>query len=406
MPRKGPSAPSTPVAAPPQTEAPPLRARLLELGWLFLRLGGTAFGGPAAHIAMMEDEVVRRRAWLTREDFLDLLGAVNLIPGPNSTEMAIHLGHRRAGFAGLVTAGVCFIVPAVLLVTLIAWAYVRFGALPISIELFEGIKPVIIAVVLQALFGFAKTACKSVRLCLAGAASLLATALGVHELLVLLSAGLFMALLAAPWRRVKTGGPSCLPLFLAVPQALPGLPLAGSAAAQFGRWPLFLFFFKVGSVLFGSGYVLLAFLRADLVQRWHVLSQAQLIDAIAVGQFTPGPVFTTATFIGYLLGGVPSALIATLGIFLPAFVFVAVSAPLLPRLRRSRIAGAALDGVNVASLALMLSATYVLGRSAIYSFFTAGLALFSLILLVRFRVNSAWLVLFGGILGLVKSRGM
>ena len=392
-----------PDAAPAQTE----RGTLWDLAWLFLRLGATAFGGPAAHIAMMENEVVRRRAWLTREEFLDLLSATNLIPGPNSTEMAIHIGHRRAGWPGLIVAGVCFIVPAMLLVTLIAWAYVRFGSLPAATGLLVGVKPVIIAVVLQALWGFGKTALKSAPLVFVGLTSLGATALGVHELLVLLGAGLLTALLNAPRRPTTKGSAASFPPLLTIPSALkPTLvPLAGAAATQLGLWPLFLFFLKVGSVLFGSGYVLLAFLRADLVERWHWLTEAQLLDAVAVGQFTPGPVFTTATFIGYVLGGVPSALVATLGIFLPAFIFVALSAPLVPRLRKSRIAGAALDGINVASLALIVSGTWFLGRSALTSWGTIGLALVSLVLLIRLRVNSAWLVLGGALLGLVSSGG-
>ncbi len=381
----------------------PERRALFELAGLFLRLGATAFGGPAAHIAMMEDEVVRRRGWLSKEEFLDLLGAVNLIPGPNSTEMAIHIGHRRAGWPGLVVAGVCFIVPAMLLVMLIAWAYVRFGRLPAAAGVLWGIKPVIIAVVLQALWGFGRTALKSVPLVFIGLASLVAVQLGAHELIVLLCAGLFMLLLRAPWRRASAGQAGSLPGVLPVPAVLKPALASAVAAAPLGVLPLFLFFLKVGSVLFGSGYVLLAFLRADLVERWHWLSEAQLLDAVAVGQFTPGPVFTTATFIGYVLGGVPSALVATLGIFLPAFVFVALSAPVLPRLRKSGAAGAVLDGVNVASLALMVGATWFLGRSAVYSLPTGGLAIVSLLLLVRFRVNSAWLVLGGGGIGAVVS---
>jgi len=392
-----------PADAKSEPSAQPQRATLRELAWLFLRLGATAFGGPAAHIAMMQDEVVRRRGWLTGEEFLDLLSATHLIPGPNSTEMAIHIGHRRAGWPGLIVAGVCFIVPAMCLVMLIAWAYVRFGSLPAAAGLMAGIKPVIIAVVLQALWGFGKTAIKSAPLFALGLAALAASMLGVHELLILLAAGLIM-LLGALLRRPPPGAAAAI---LPLPLCLPRLPiftlapLADAAATHVGRLPLFLFFLKVGSVLFGSGYVLLAFLRADLVERWHWLTESQLLDAIAVGQFTPGPVFTTATFIGYLLGGAPSALIATLGIFLPAFFFVAVSAPLVPALRRSRFAAAALDGVNVASLALMVSATWFLGRSAIHSWATLALALVSLILFVRFRLNSVWLVLGGGLLGLV-----
>lgn len=388
---------------PETTPVPSQRGTLRELAWLFLRLGTTAFGGPAAHIALMEDEVVRRRAWLTSAEFLDFVSAANLIPGPNSTELAIHIGYRRASWPGLIVAGVCFIVPAMVLVMLIGWAYVRFGALPAATGLLYGVKPVIIAVVLQALWRFARTAIKSLPLAVGGLAALGASLLGVHELLVLLGAGLLMLAVRGVRRGIASSAAAAFPLTLSLPKAVSSaaLPIASAAAAHVGLAPLFLFFLKVGSVLFGSGYVLLAFLRADLVERWHWLTEAQLLDAVAVGQFTPGPVFTTATFIGYVLGGVPSALLATLGIFLPAFVFVALSAPLVPRLRRSAAASAVLDGINVASLALMVGATWFLGRSAITSWTTLGLALASLFLLVRFRVNSAWLVLAGSLLGWV-----
>jgi len=359
---------------------------------LFLRLGATSFGGPAVHIALMEDEVVRRRGWLTRDEFLDLLGATNLIPGPNSTELAIHIGHRRAGRPGLVVAGACFIFPAMLIVLVVAWAYVRFGRLPQAVGLLYGVKPVVIAVVVQALVGLARSAVKSRALGIAGAAAIAATAAGVHELVVLLAAGSAIALMGGRDGKDGRGGTCFVP-------SLP--PLAAAGAVAFGLGPLFLFFLKVGSVLFGSGYVLLAFLRADLVTRWGWLTEGQLIDAVAVGQVTPGPLFTTATFIGYVLRGLPGGLVATLGIFLPAFVFVAASGPLVPRLRRSRAAGAFLDGVNVASLALMAVVTWQLGRAALVDLSTVALALISALLLIRFRVNSTWLVLGGAALGVL-----
>lgn len=345
----------------------------------------------------MEDEVVRRRKWLSREEFLDLLGAANLIPGPNSTELAIHIGYRRAGLPGLVVAGVCFIVPAMTLVLGFAWLYTRFGRLPPAAGILRGIKPVIIAVVLQALWGFGKTAVKSLPLGVLGAAALLASFLGVHELAILVVAGA----LGLGLGRFLPRGPLLVgPLGLGLLGA--GAPVGAAAAplvAPVAKGALFLFFVKVGSVLFGSGYVLIAFLRADLVARWRWLSEAQLLDAVAVGQFTPGPVFTTATFIGYLLGGVPSALLATLGIFLPAFVFVALTAPLVARLRKWQAASLFLDGVNVASLSLMALATWQLGRAAVTGPLTMLLALGSLVLLLRYRVNSAWLVLGGAGLG-------
>jgi chromate transporter len=374
------------------------RTTLSELGVLFLKLGATAFGGPAAHVAMMEDEVVRRRGWLTRDEFLDLLGATNLIPGPNSTELAIYIGHRRAGWRGLLIAGACFILPAMTIVLVLAWAYVRFGRLPQAAGLLYGVKPVVIAVVVQALAGLARAAVKSRALGVAGVAALAATAAGVHELVVLLGVGLGAALLR--WAAGRDSRPPSAACLVPLGGALT-VTAAAAGGATFGLGPLFLFFLKVGSVLFGSGYVLLAFLRADLVTRWGWLTEGQLLDAVAVGQVTPGPLFTTATFIGYLLGGVPGGVVATLGIFVPAFVFVAASGPLIPLLRRSPVAGAVLDGVNVASLALMAVVTWQLGRAALVDFSTVAIALISALLLIRFRVNSAWLVLGGAALGVL-----
>lgn len=375
---------------------------LWELARLFLKLGTIAFGGPAAHIAMMEDEVVRRRRWLPKEKFLDLLGATNLIPGPNSTELAIHIGYRQAGWPGLIIAGSCFILPAALIVTAFAWAYVRYGSLPQTARLLYGVKPVIIAIILQALWSLARTAAKTKFLIVIGVLSAVLSFLRLNELLVLFSAGAVVALVrlagdfgkGAKKRLVSLTGPFAF-LIQAASNTEVTTPL--------GLLPLFLFFLKVGSVLFGSGYVLLAFLRGDLVERWHWLTNAQLLDAVAVGQITPGPVFTTATFIGYLLAGPKGAVIATIGIFLPAFVFVAISGPLVPRIRKSPAAGAFLDGVNIGSLALMLVVTYELGRTALIDPITIGLAVLSAILLIRYRLNSAWLVLGGGTIGLLLS---
>jgi chromate transporter len=391
----------SPASAPTAASTVERRTRLRELALLFLRLGLTAFGGPAAHIAMMEDEVVRRREWLTRERFLDLLGATNLIPGPNSTEMAIHIGHQRAGWAGLLVAGVCFIVPASLITLVLAWAYVRFGTRPQAEALLYGVKPVIIAVVVQALWGLTRTAVKSTRLAALAVLAAAANALAGNELIILLLAGTAAAvahaidrlppgrLFALAWAGPSTG------LVQVATQVGVDAPLA----TPFSLAPLFLFFLKVGAILFGSGYVLLAFLRADLVDHWHWLTNAQLLDAVAIGQLTPGPVFTTATFIGYVLGGVPGALVATAGIFLPSFAFVAISGPLVPRLRRSPTAGAFLDGVIVGSLALMTVVTFTLGRAAIVDLPTTLLAAASAFLLLRFRVNSAWLVIGGACVG-------
>lgn len=375
---------------------------LLELAALFLRLGATAFGGPAVHIAMMEDEVVRRRRWLSREEFLDLLGATNLIPGPNSTELAIHIGFRRGGWAGLLVAGTCFILPAFFIVLAISWAYVGYGNLPSVHGILYGVKPVVIAVVLQALWRLTRTAAKSRFLVLAGLIAVTLSFLGVHELLVLFGLGfgavLWQWVTSAITRRQKssTAMLGLVPGFVAGP----AVSAAVATATPYGIVPLFWFFLKVGSVLFGSGYVLLAFLRADLVERWGWLTESQLLDAVAVGQITPGPVFTTATFIGYILGGPLAATIATVGIFLPAFFFVALSSPFIPRLRNSPLAGAFLDGVNVASLALMIVVTWQLGRAALLDWVTIALALVSALLLLRWRVNSPWLILGGALVGL------
>ena len=363
---------------------------LKDLAQLFLRLGTTAFGGPAAHIAMMQVEVVERRKWMTREEFLDLLGAANLIPGPNSTELAIHVGHRQRGWAGLLVAGTSFILPAMVIVTLFAWAYVRYGSLPQVAGILYGVKPVIIAIVLQALWSLGRTAIKTKLLAVVFIAGAILTVFGVHELLILFGGGLVIAGTTLRRRDVKLRSVSLLSI---------GLIVAETGPTAFGMWWLFLFFLKVGAVLYGSGYVLLAFIRADLVERWHWLTESQLLDAIAVGQVTPGPVFTTATFIGYVLGGLKGGVVATVGIFLPAFVFVALSGPLVPRIRRSPIAGAFLDGVNATALSLMLVVTYQLARAAVVDITTVALAIASAAILLRFKFNSAWLILAGALIG-------
>ncbi|MGH9946779.1 MAG: chromate efflux transporter [Pyrinomonadaceae bacterium] len=374
------------------------KTTLGELAWLFLKLGTIAFGGPAAHIAMMEEEVVRRRKWLARDKFLDLLGATNLIPGPNSTELAIHIGFERGGWLGLIVAGVCFIVPASLIVTAIAWAYVTYGKLPEVGFILYGIKPVIIAIVIQALWGLSKTAVKTKLLAGVGFVVLVLSFLHVNELALLFAAGSFLLLS----HTIKNRSAGSLKLFLPFGLLFQSAPAAGIATFSLGS--MFLFFLKVGSVLFGSGYVLLAFLRGDLVERYGWLTNDQLLDAIAVGQITPGPVFTTATFIGYVLGGGSGAFLATVGIFLPAFVFVALSGWLIPRLRKSAAIGAFLDGINIASLALMVFVTYELGRSALIDWVTVLLALISVILVIRFRINSAWLVASGAFIGVVVQK--
>lgn len=374
-------------------EAPP--TSLLELAGLFLRLGTLAFGGPPAHIAMMEDEVVSRRGWLTREQFLDFLGATNLIPGPNSTEMAIHVGRLRAGWPGLLVAGGSFILPSALMVTALAWAYVRFGSLSQVSGVLYGVKPIVIALIVQSVFKLGRTAVKSTWLAAVGAFTVLASALGVDPLAVLAAGGALAAL--DYWSR--SGRRISLPALLTGGAGLTGTATGSAAIASFSLVSLFLVFLKLGAILFGGGYVLVALIRSNLVARLGWISERQLLDAVAMGQVTPGPLSTTATFIGYVLGGLPGAAIATVAIFLPAFFFVAISGPLVPRLRRSPLAGALLDGVNVAALALIAVVTWQLFRSAVVDWTTLVLCALSFFLLIRYRVNSVWLVLGGAVVG-------
>ena len=386
----------------------PQRVSLWDIALAFLKLGTIAFGGPAAHIAMMEAEFVGRRQWLSRQEFLDRLGAANLIPGPSSTEMAIFIGHSKRGWPGLIVAGCCFIVPAASLVAAIAAAYVRFGSLPRAGGILYAVKPVVIAVILQASWKLARPAIKSVLLGVIGVMATMAVALGADDLLVLAGAGVLAALPALYARLRRPAGAASgmtsfktlLPLKAKPAMAMTGLA-AGLASTPFTFWRLFFTFLKIGCVLFGSGYVLLAFLRSDFVVRLHWLTEKQLLDAVAVGQVTPGPVFTTATFIGYLLGGVPGAMVATVGIFLPGFLLVAISGPLIPRIRRSRLAGAILDGIIVASLALMGVVTWQLGRAALIDPLTIAIACLSAVLLFAFRLNAAWLILAAAIIGVI-----
>lgn len=366
---------------------------LFDIAILFLRLGVTSFGGPAVHIAMMEDEVVTRRGWLTREQFLDLVGATNLIPGPNSTEMAIHIGHARAGWSGLIVAGACFILPATLIVTALAWAYVRYGTFPATSGILYGVKPVVIAVVVQALWRLGRTAVTTWGLAAVGIAAAAAAAAGVNEIAILAAAGALVVITRHP----RLAGAHAVFLLPATESAAVS---ATAAAAAAGLWPLFAFFLKVGSILFGSGYVLIAFLRTGLVEERGWLTDGQLLDAIAIGQVTPGPLSTTATFIGYVLAGAGGAVVATVGIFLPAFVFVALSAPLVPSIRKSPVAGALLDGVNVASLALMAVVTVQLATAAVTDGVTLTLAVLSAVLLLRFNMNVAWIVVGASLVGL------
>jgi chromate transporter len=379
------------MALPPDSPS----GRLAEVAWVFLKLGTVAFGGPAAHIAMMEQELVRRRGWVSHETFLDLVAASNLIPGPNSTELAIHLGRERAGWRGLVVAGVCFIVPASVIVGVAAWAYVRWGSLPQAAGVLAGVKPVILAVLAQALWGLGRTGLKTPGLGVIAAAAFVLALGGVGELPILFGAGLGFAIGA--WARGSQASP--LPAIAATPTVWASVAGGGATAAAVGAWPLFGVFLKIGSVLFGSGYVLVAFLRGELVTKLGWLTEAQLLDAVAVGQVTPGPVFTTATFVGYVLAGVPGAVAATVGIFLPAFVFVAVSGPLVPWLRRSPVAGGFLDGVIAASLALMAAATVWLAKGALVTPWSVAVMAAAAALLIRWKVNATWLVAGGAVVG-------
>jgi chromate transporter len=378
---------------------------LAEVARVALKLGLTAFGGPAAHIAMLREETVVRRKWLTDAYFLDLVGATNLIPGPNSTEMVIHVGYLRAGWRGLLLAGTLFILPAATIVLALAWAYAQFGSTPAGEALLYGIKPVVIAVVAQALWGLGRTALRGPLLFGVGASAAALYLLGFNELIILFGGALLVLIV----RTVRRLSPRQLRAAIAAPFAAVPLTMLPASLLQTALVPvslgtLFLTFLKIGAVLYGSGYVLLAFLRNDFVERLGWLSDQQLLDAVAVGQMTPGPVFTTATFVGFLVAGVPGAILATVGIFLPAFVFVALLHPLVPRLRGNPWTAAMLDGVNVAALGLMAAVTWVLGRDAIVDPLTAAIAIAAALLLIRFRVNSTWLVLAGAIVGLAVNQ--
>ncbi|GAA3135362.1 chromate efflux transporter [Planomonospora alba] len=369
----------------------PAGRMLAEVAAVFLKLGVIGFGGPAAHIAMMREELVRRRGWVSDARFLDLMGAVNLIPGPNSTELAVHLGHERARGRGLVVAGVCFILPAFAIVLGLAWAYTRYGRTPAVEGLLYGIKPVVVAIVVWALAGLLRTAVKGPLTGVLAAAALAAYLLGVNELLVLAACGLLAAAARVPPGRPAGG------LRLAVPL----LPYLGDPAG--GRLAeLFLTFLKIGSVLYGSGYVLLAFLEGDLVERLGWITRAQLLDAISVGQVTPGPVFTTATFLGYVVAALPGAVLATVGIFAPSFALVALLTRIVDRVRGRAWSAAFLDGVNAAALALMAGVTLELAGEAFPDPLTAGLAVTALVLQWRTRLNTAWFIAAGAVAGVVR----
>jgi chromate transporter len=392
--------------------------RLRELASLFLKLGTISFGGPAAHIALMETEVVRKRQWLTKQQFLDLLGAANLIPGPTSTEMAINVGFVRTGWAGLCVAGASFILPAAVITGAFAWAYVRFGTLTQAVSVLGGIKAAVIVVIAIAIWRLGKTAVKGVGLAVLGGLALAAFFLGVSPIVILFGGGLVGMVVqrAASFR--SPGALMFSPLFgrrtfpisaaggtwtswsRAVGTVLVASTAAGAVIARPSVYRIGLFFLKLGAVLYGGGYVLLAFLEQGLVQQNAWLTHQQLLDAVAIGQFTPGPVFSTATFIGYILGGAPGAAVATLGIFLPSFFYVALLAPVLFRLRQSAWIAGFLDSVNVCAVALMGGVTFRLAADALRGWPSWAIATISLAVILRWKVSPAWVIVGGGIAGL------
>ncbi|MCX2738458.1 chromate efflux transporter [Pontibacter anaerobius] len=367
----------------------PKNGEVQEVGKLFLKLGTIAFGGPAAHIAMMEDEVVKKRQWMTHEHFLDLVGATNLIPGPNSTEMTMHCGYERGGWRGLILAGAAFILPAVLITMVFAWLYSKYGQLPEVEPYIYGIKPAVIAIILSALISLGKKALKNVELWVLGILTVLAALLGVNEIVALFACGFAGLLLYFIRSHAKTAN-GFSPLILLQAPLL---------AVQSGNLKIWLIFLKVGALLYGSGYVLFAFLDAELVSN-GLLTRQELIDAVAVGQFTPGPVLSTATFIGWQLNGFWGALAATVGIFLPSFVFVAILNPLIPKLRKSKAMSAFLDAVNVAAVAVILAVAIEMSRDTLTDWRTVLIAIISFAAVFVFKkLNSAFIVIGGAVLG-------
>lgn len=378
-----------------------LNSKLNEIALVFLKLGTTAFGGPAAHIALMEDEVVRRRGWVDEQHFLDLVGATNLVPGPNSSEMAMHIGYERGRLAGLLLSGVCFILPAVLITLVFAWAYVNYGTTPEVGPFLAGIKPVVLAVIVGAGWRLGRKAISGWLHALLGAVVVLFVLNGAGEVPTLLGTSVVGMLALRLTRNSSSNVSSCaVPPFWSFGYITSGIA-AGSGVAVVSLWKLGLFFLKVGAVLYGSGYVLVAFLEGDLVQSYGWLTQDQLLDAIAIGQLTPGPVLTTATFIGYVIAGVPGAIVATLGIFLPSFFFVLLLNPLIPRMRRSQWLSAFLDSVNVAAVGLLFAVTFELSRAAFIGW--QAWLIFALAFAANLftKINTAWLVLGGAIAGTV-----
>jgi chromate transporter len=377
-----------------------------ELIRLFLKLGASAFGGPAAHIAMMEEEVVNRRKWLTRERFLDLVGATNLIPGPNSTEMAIHIGYIRGGLSGLIVAGLSFILPAVIITGILAGIYVKIGTLPQASEFLFGIKPVVISIILAAVVRLGKTAAKSIVLTIVGIGVCFASLMGINEILSLLCGGVIgiaIYLFGDTTHKNVSGWliPVSIqpPLFLMHGKAKAVAAVSATGIAAVSLWKLGLFFLKIGSVLYGSGYVLVAFLEGGLVRDYGWLTHQQLLDAVAIGQFTPGPVLSTATFVGYIVSGIPGALISTAAIFLPSFLFVLLLNPLIPRLRKSRTMSAFLDAVNISAIGLMASVVISLAGQTLTDWKAIVIAVSAVAAGMLLKVNNVWLIIGGAVAG-------
>ena len=367
------------------------KKKLTEVAIVFLRLGCFAFGGPAAHIAMMEDEVVHKRKWMDRQHFLDLIGATNLIPGPNSTEMTMHCGHERAGILGLFVAGACFIFPAVVITGILAWFYTSYGQLPEVAPFILGIKPAVLAIIASAILKLGKKALKSWEIAIIGVLVLTVSLLGVNEVIALVSAGILGTLFFYSKSKLISAPKSIAPLFL--------FKISTATLIKLSSLKIFWTFLKVGAILYGSGYVLFAYLDAELVTKgW--LTRLELMDAIAVGQFTPGPVLSTATFIGYQLGGFWGAITATLGIFLPSFLFVLILNPLVPKMRKSKVLGYFLDSVNIAAVAIMLSVLYVMSLDTLTDWKAVLIALISTVVIFGMKkINPMWVILGGSVLG-------
>lgn len=361
---------------------------LTEIAQLFFKLGSIAFGGPAVHIAMMEDEVVKKRKWMTQEHFLDLVGATNLIPGPNSTEMTMHCGHERAGWKGLFVAGICFILPAVVITSVFAWLYQKYGQLPEVEPFIYGIKPAVISIIIIAAFRLGKKALKNTEHALLGIITLVACLFGLNEIIALFGCG-FLGMLLYFFKKNTGNLKSFIPLLL----------FQATDPSKIGILKIFLVFLKVGAILYGSGYVLFAFLDAELVANGWLTRQA-LIDAVAIGQITPGPVLSTATFIGWQMNGITGAIVATLGIFIPSFLFVLLLNPLIPKMRKSKIIGATLDAVNVAAVALIVAVCVEMAKDTLTDWRTILIGVASFIIVFVFKkTNSAFIVLGGAIAG-------